>query len=181
VLTILPRETERVNLTRPLPDPYLGLSSTELEDERARLQMLVLDSNDPRDRAYWQAQLDDLDGRIARYQAHGIRWPNRRRRDELVTFARELKAAVDLARFVEDELPRVALRRTGAHWTGHCPCPDHDDQTPSFVVYADGGWTCFGRCGRSGDIYTLVALCFGLERFADKVKVVADYIARAHP
>jgi len=42
-----------------------------------------------------------------------------------------------------------------------CPFTDHEDRTPSFKVYAESGWHCFG-CGRGGTIYDLGAAVFGL-------------------
>jgi hypothetical protein len=55
---------------------------------------------------------------------------------------------------------RTGLRRIGDRWTGCCPLPDHEDRTPSFVVYppdAQGGhdsWFCFG-CQRGSDVLDL--------------------------
>lgn len=37
-------------------------------------------------------------------------------------------------------------------------CPLHNDKTPSFVVYPDGKWHCFGACNRGGDILDLMGL-----------------------
>jgi DNA primase len=43
-----------------------------------------------------------------------------------------------------------------------CPLPDHEDRTPSFVVYgAERGWFCFG-CHRGGTVYDLAAALWGL-------------------
>lgn len=41
------------------------------------------------------------------------------------------------------------VRREGRAWRTRCPIPDHEDNNPSFVVYPDGGATCFTRCDRS--------------------------------
>jgi len=41
-------------------------------------------------------------------------------------------------------------RRTGGGWIGVCPFPDHQDRTPSFVMYPDtNSYFCFG-CNKSG-------------------------------
>lgn len=62
-----------------------------------------------------------------------------------------------------------ALRRLGVdvregrdRTAGVCRCvsPLHDDLSPSMVLYADGGFTCFG-CGLSGDLFTAVQLALG--------------------
>lgn len=173
---MIPDDT--INLTGKLPDPYIGLSPRQLDDERGRLHMLVVDALTEQDRAYWQAQLDDVDRRIARYKRHGVAWPDARQRDALRDFARDLKAAIDLPRFIDDMILTTHLTRAGDRWRGSCPLPDHDDATPSFVVYPDGGWYCFGKCQRGGDVFTLVALAFGVESFREQVRIAADYLGR---
>jgi DNA primase len=41
-----------------------------------------------------------------------------------------------------------SFRRVNTHWLGCCPLPDHEDKTPSFVVYSSSNsWWCFG-CSR---------------------------------
>ena len=53
-------------------------------------------------------------------------------------------------------------RRVGeAKWTRRCILPDHEDKTPSFVVYErDDSFYCFG-CQVGGDAITLEKLCGG--------------------
>ena len=47
------------------------------------------------------------------------------------------------------------MRRVGQTWTARCPLPDHEDRTPSFVVYPEtNSWFCFG-CLRGGDVIEL--------------------------
>jgi len=41
------------------------------------------------------------------------------------------------------------LKREGTCWKAVCPL--HADSDPSFTVYADGGWKCFG-CDKRGDL-----------------------------
>src|SRR5690349_13872766 len=57
-------------------------------------------------------------------------------------------ASFDLVAWVQRD--GVALQRASRrYWQGLCPF--HDEDTPSFTVYVDGGgWYCFG-CGRGGD------------------------------
>lgn len=45
----------------------------------------------------------------------------------------------------------VELTKKGNRWKGNCPFPGHNDSTPSFVVYSDGSFYCFG-CGKSGNL-----------------------------
>ena len=42
------------------------------------------------------------------------------------------------------------LKRQGNRFVGICLF--HDDHAPSFVVFPDGRWTCFGACNTSGSI-----------------------------
>ena len=41
----------------------------------------------------------------------------------------------------------VKLKRSGKAWVGLCPF--HTEKTPSFYVYEDGGYKCYG-CGAGG-------------------------------
>ena len=53
------------------------------------------------------------------------------------------------------------LRRVNTHWVGRCPLPDHEDKTPSFVVYpGNNSWWCFG-CSRGSDVLDLYQLAHG--------------------
>ncbi|MBF0158979.1 MAG: hypothetical protein HQL58_05595 [Magnetococcales bacterium] len=53
-----------------------------------------------------------------------------------------------------------SLKQSGECWQGHCPFPDHEDRNPSFTVYADGRFNCFG-CQRHGSIIDLQQLLYG--------------------
>ena len=47
----------------------------------------------------------------------------------------------------------------GAAWfTGRCPLPDHEDRTPSFYLYPQGRYWCYG-CNRGGDVVDLEFFC----------------------
>lgn len=48
----------------------------------------------------------------------------------------------------------VQLRRSGGNKVGCCPF--HNDRSPSFVVYGDGHYHCYG-CGAHGDVIDFVA------------------------
>jgi hypothetical protein len=45
------------------------------------------------------------------------------------------------------------LKQKGNRWVASCPF--HYEKTPSFFVFSDGGFKCFG-CGKSGDIFTFI-------------------------
>jgi hypothetical protein len=169
------------SLTGPMPDEFLGLSPSQLEDERGRYQILLIDAVTEQDAAVYQHKLDRIEQIIERYRNHPtvkIRWPDGDRSNGLVRLAQDLKRAVPLERFISDQVLTTRLERAGDRWKGTCPIPTHDDTHPSFVVYPDGGWHCFGKCNRFGDIYTLIGLVFGLELFRDQVALLADYYGR---
>lgn len=53
----------------------------------------------------------------------------------------------------------IELRRVGRYWRGLCPL--HPDTHPSFTVYEEGRWYCFG-CQKGGDTIGLVMKIKGL-------------------
>jgi|SRR5215207_874213 len=75
-----------------------------------------------------------------------------------ITAAKEAVPVIDLA----DRLTGpCGLKRRGTQWVGHCPLPDHEDRTPSFVVYTEtNSFFCFG-CVRGGDVVDLARYAWG--------------------
>ncbi len=72
--------------------------------------------------------------------------------------AKEAVQVVDLA---ERLCGPGQLRRSGNTWTARCPLPDHEDKTPSFVVYPETeSFFCFG-CLHRGDVVELARLAWG--------------------
>lgn len=59
-----------------------------------------------------------------------------------------LRERVDLAELAGRH---TDLRPSGRALVGRCPRPDHEDRTPSFHVYPDGRFYCYG-CGWCGDV-----------------------------
>jgi len=55
---------------------------------------------------------------------------------------------------VRHYLPGLELRQRGNRWVARCPF--HEERTPSFVLFPDGGIKCFG-CGWYGDVINLVS------------------------
>jgi DNA primase len=54
------------------------------------------------------------------------------------------------------------LRSSGRAHVGRCPHPDHEDKNPSFYVYPDRRFHCYG-CGWYGDVTDLWAVVSGGE------------------
>ena len=82
----------------------------------------------------------------------------------------EIKRRVDLATFCEK---RWGLRFEHAgRQQQRALCPLHQEKTPSFVVFPDGGWYCYGGCNRGGDILDLVMAKDGMD-FREALELVA--------
>ncbi len=69
-----------------------------------------------------------------------------------------LHEEVDLMKVAEGHLD---LTRSGRTAKCRCPYPDHEDKIPSFHVYPDGRFFCFG-CRKHGDVVDLWAVLKGL-------------------
>ena len=67
---------------------------------------------------------------------------------------------------------RVALKDVGGHQRGLCPF--HDEKTPSFHVYPDGHYHCFG-CGAHGTTLGFLMEMDGLS-FPEAVEALAAFI-----
>lgn len=115
---------------------------------------------------------DELERRKRLARRHGgdpltPRWPDTD--GDLRARVEQVKAAWPIDRFCR-ELLGMALEPAGnGRFRGCCPYPDHDDTTPSFVLYPDGDAWCFG-CQRGGDVLRLTGMVFGLERFYDQLE-----------
>lgn len=67
------------------------------------------------------------------------------------SFLDELRARVPLVDVVRRRVPK--LERKGSDWV--CCCPLHNEKTPSFRVYADQHFHCYG-CQKGGDVISFV-------------------------
>ena len=99
-------------------------------------------------------------------------WPTADRYQKLLEQAQALKQQIALSGYVQSVLPEVKLRKAGRSWKGHCPF--HDDPGPSFHIFDEDHFHCFG-CGASGDVFELAKRIDGLERFTDQVRSVAGW------
>jgi DNA primase len=84
-------------------------------------------------------------------------------RRSVIDEAKRLVPCIDLAdRLVADNGGR--WRTVGDRWTTQCVLGDHEERTPSFVVYpGDRGWWCFG-CQRGGSVVDLAMHAWGIDR-----------------
>ncbi len=125
----------------------------------------------------------ELKRRYEQHQRHAgdplvSQWPSAERYEKTLELARELKHSIPLSVYVHYAVPGVNLQRQGNRWRGHCPYPNHRDSSPSFVIFDERRFTCFG-CDRSGDIFALVALVDNVERFTDQVRSLAIWAGKA--
>jgi len=80
---------------------------------------------------------------------------------KVIDAAREAVPVIDLA----DRLAGPGkMRRVGKTWTTNCLLPNHEDRSPSFVVYPEtNSWYCFA-CLRGGDVVELYRLVHGFDQ-----------------
>jgi len=72
---------------------------------------------------------------------------------------------------IVDEIGAVVpLRKSGKAFKGLCPF--HGERTPSFYVYPEGWYRCFG-CGENGDIFTFVEKQQGVD-FREALALLAE-------
>ena len=76
----------------------------------------------------------------------------------------ELKRNIDLAHVVSES--GVELKSRGTRQVGLCPF--HNEKTPSFYIFSDNHFKCFG-CGEHGDAIDFVQKLYGLS-FQDALK-----------
>ena len=86
-----------------------------------------------------------------------------------------LKENIDLVSVVESA--GVELKRSGTRHVGLCPF--HTERTPSFFVFPDGHYKCWG-CGSYGDVIDFVQEMHGLS-FQDALKYLGIEQGRITP
>lgn len=75
-----------------------------------------------------------------------------------MTNLEQIKKGVDFVAVVQ--AAGIELKRAGKKHVGLCPF--HSDSLPSFYVFPDGGFKCFG-CGEHGDIIDFVEKFHGVD------------------
>ncbi|HEY7850949.1 MAG TPA: DNA primase, partial [Ktedonobacterales bacterium] len=86
---------------------------------------------------------------------------------ETTSVIERIKQKLDI---VEEIGATVPLKKSGKAWRGLCPF--HGERTPSFYVYPDGHWRCFG-CNEHGDLITFIEKTQGLD-FIDALTLLAE-------
>jgi DNA primase len=83
-----------------------------------------------------------------------------------VSYTRPIDAAKEAVPVI-DLADRLAgpgkMRRAGKTWVTNCLLPNHEDRSPSFVVYPEtNSWYCFS-CLHGGDVVELARLAWGYD------------------
>lgn len=82
----------------------------------------------------------------------------------------------DALRELMPELLNVRCGITDLRRSFRCPSPNHDDRDPSAYYYAnDNTVHCFG-CGKTWDVFSLIAELDGIDGFAEQARAVADAV-----
>jgi hypothetical protein len=128
-------------------------------------------------RAYLQLKLREIDEELSRRQrARQSRlapaWPAPDRSQRQEEWA-EIKRRLPLQQFIEQHAP-VTFRRVGDRLVCRCPFPDHPDDSPSFVLYPDDSFYCFG-CRRGGDLFVFARHLLGLPTFGATAQVLRNW------
>jgi len=84
----------------------------------------------------------------------------------------KLRGEVDLAQLASHY---TEVQPSGRSSVGRCPHPDHEDRSPSFYLYSDHRFTCYG-CGWRGDVVDFWAGVKGLKSGLE----AAQDLAREH-
>lgn len=77
----------------------------------------------------------------------------------------DIKARANLLDYVKVPLSTVGQVKQGC-------CPFHVEKTPSFTVYDDGSWYCFGACQEGGDVFSFIMKQYNLS-FAEALAELA--------
>lgn len=83
----------------------------------------------------------------------------------------EIKEKVSLTEYLKDMNEDFPFKYKGRTTHTRCPFPEHNDSTPSFVIYDDIRYYCFGCAGRidtkhkaQGDIFDLICAVESLSK-----------------
>ena len=90
------------------------------------------------------------------------------------SFIEELKMRCDLETVIGKY---VDLKRAGSNLTGCCPF--HSEKTPSFTVFPERNFYCFG-CGAGGDVITFIMRIENLD-YRSAVQHLADSVGIPMP
>ena len=147
------READAAALRELVKRRIAGARGTgPIEEYRTRLSLLI---DEGADYAKVQEDIARLKRQIA--YASGVKQK---------TVGRVSEGDIILARGVPiTSLLNIKWRRSGQQVQTHCPL--HPDKTPSFTVYGDNHYHCFG-CNAHGDVITLTQRLHGLS-FVDAV------------
>lgn len=68
----------------------------------------------------------------------------------------------------------IGIQHTNRRRAMQCPLPNHNDKSPSFVLYPDNSFHCYG-CGANGQNAVDFAVALGYS-FRDALRELKDYL-----
>lgn len=91
-----------------------------------------------------------------------------------ISFRSSVEAIKDAVPLEDYAAGLTDLKNAGGNLVGLCPLPDHEEKTPSFHVYPDGHFHCYG-CEAHGDVLDLHQLAHGhAEKWEALVSLAMD-------
>lgn len=159
------------------------ITTRDLEDELDYLRREQLEAKDSTPVAHGITEPDDWTAGTS-YRMKVLRQEIDRRarweqhtplthRARLVDFAHELKRSLDLPVFLVHKGYCSDMRKMGHQYVSRCPL--HGDKTPSFYIWDESRFMCFG-CGQRGDVFDLCEQLGMAHSWRDAVEVVANYL-----
>lgn len=162
--------------TRWYSDWLREASTADLLDRMEGWQYTRLEFDRESDRTFCEIHINDIRTELARrkrLEAHADpsdpyapRWPSKEQRlQDTRNRIERVKANWPVERFARQVMFCDLKPTSGGRFMSCCPFPDHQDDTPSFVIYTDTDSAhCFG-CQRGGDVIHLAAIWFNLPKF----------------
>lgn len=147
---IIPQKIREWNLRRKTVVTTIRQSLSRAENYDYTLAEMVKEMN----KLVLGPKLSEIDSHLARLHRHKQlvdgKQPTESLSEHLIQQARS---------FPIENLPGIELQRSGRRLRGLCPF--HEERSPSFTVYPDGGgFFCFG-CNKGGDSIAFVQLKYG--------------------
>lgn len=84
----------------------------------------------------------------------------------------------EIQRFREISIHDIlGVQNNGRRIDMSCPFPGHDDRDPSFSLYPDNSFTCYGMCNvTGGNAIDFMKMFTGKEKFVDNIVDLLPYL-----
>ena len=85
----------------------------------------------------------------------------------------DIKDKLDVIQFIKARYPEIDIRKEGNVYK--MLCPFHNEKTPSFTIFENGRYKCFGGCGASGDIFDFVQQMENVDN-KDASRILGEFV-----